>query len=299
MPKKERPYSMSKNYHVAPSLMIPMLILLILSLSHTVIADVGIPLNQQLQYKVSRTNLSGNDTELMNQLKEQTYWINVTVTTISGDQLTLSALNYNATNVSSNSTILLNCATGESTPEGAQRLFVPPSLNAGDNIRLEYPTNQTFTLNDTFITNYLGTPLETNLLSYDEIRNNTNYATVTANVTTHWEFYWDRTTGVLVEFNYTSNTSRTTGNGDSLVLAQNIDFRIISTTPLIPEFTPPTILLLVATATTISIACTLRTSSRSQQTRKEPNLHSRALCALLFKFSSSTNVGRRLLSMEA
>jgi hypothetical protein len=206
----------------------------------------------------------------MNQLKEQTYWINVTVAAVSGDQLTLSALTYNTTNISNNSTMSLNCATGESTPAGAQRLFVRPDLNAGDSIHLEYPNNQTYTLNDTFQTNYLGKPLETNLLSYDDIRNNTNYATVTANVTAHWEFYWDRITGALVEFNYTSSTNRTTVNNDSLVLVQNVEYRIISATPMIPEFTSTIILFFVATATTILIAYVSRFSNRSNP--KNPTL---------------------------
>jgi len=227
MQKKKEPQPMSSNSIAAWGLMVSLLFLLLVGLSQTAIAGVGIASNQQLKYGVSRTNLSGNDTELINQLKEQTYWINVTVITISGDLLTLSAVSYNSTDISSNSTILLNFATGESSPGGAQRIFVPANLNAGDSIYLEYPNNQTFTINNTVITNYLGTPLLTNLLSYDEIKNNSNYATVTANVTTHWEFYWDRTTGVLVEFNYTAYTNRTTGNSDSLTLAQNIDLKIL------------------------------------------------------------------------
>jgi hypothetical protein len=266
--KKKEPQPMSSNSIATWGLMVSLLFLLLVGLSHTAIAGVGIASNQQLKYRVSRTNLSGNDTELINQLKEQTYWINVTVITISGDLLTLSAVSYNSTDISSNSTILLNFATGESSPGGAQRIFVPANLNAGDSIYLEYPNNQTFTINNTVITNYLGTPLLTNLLSYDEIKNNSSYATVTANVTTHWEFYWDRTTGVLVEFNYTAYTSRTTGNSDSLTLAQNIDLKILSATPMIPEFHSLIIPFLLVTAITISIAHIIRTSPHSQQTQK-------------------------------
>ena len=248
--------------------MIPVLLILLSSLTFSANAAVGVGPNQQLQYKVTRTNLNGNDTELTDQLIEQTYWINVTVITIEGDTLTLRAISYNQTSTSSNSTMLLDCATGENTPTGAQRLFIPATRNAGDSIHLEYPDNRTFTLNDTFFTNYLGTPLLTNLLSYDENATNIDFATVTTNLTADWQFLWDHQTGTLVDFNYTIHTSRTIQNGDSLILTQNINLIILSATPMIPELNSPVIMLLAATTAVVIVIIFSKTKKSSQRQRK-------------------------------
>ena len=254
-------------------LMIPILLILLTSLAYSANAAAGVGPNQQLRYKVTRANLNGNDTELTDQLTEQTYWINVTVITIEGDTLTLRAISYNQTSTSSNSTMLLDCATGESTPTGAQRLFIPATRNAGDSIHLEYPDNKTFTLNQTLFTNYLGTPLLTNLLSYDENATNINYATVITNLTANWQFWWDQQTGTLVEFNYTIHTSRTIQNGDSLILTQNINLTILSATPMIPELNSLTIMLLAATSTVVTVIIASKTKKSSQRQRKPSEGH--------------------------
>jgi hypothetical protein len=249
-------------------IMIPILLILLAGLTYSADAAAGVGPNQQLQYKATRTNLNGNDTELMDQITEQTYWINVTVISIEGNLLTLRAISYNQTSMSSNSTMLLNCATGESTPTGAQRLFIPASRNAGDGIHLEYPDNKTFILNQTLVTNYLGTPLLTNLLSYDENATNVNYVTVTTNLTANWQFLWDQQTGTLVEFNYTIHTSRTIQNGDSLILTQNLNLIILSATPMIPELNSPAIILLVATTAVAAVIVASKTKKSSQRQRK-------------------------------
>jgi hypothetical protein len=243
-------------------------LILLASLTHSANAAVGVGIGQQLQYKVSRTNLSGNDTDIKDQIPEQTYWINVTVIAIEGNTLTLRTISYNETSTSSNSTMMLDSATGESSPEGAQRIFIPPTRNGGDALHLEYPNNKTFTLNETRLNNYLGRQLLTTLLSYDERATNASYASVTANLTSTWQFWWDQPTGTLVEFNYTIHTSRTADNGDLLELTQNLDLIILSATPMIPELNAPVIILIIVTTTATAVAIASKTKKSSQHSHE-------------------------------
>ena len=200
--------------------------------------------NQIFQYKFVRTNISGNDTDLIHQLPEQTFWMNMTVTAISGDLLAVQAFSYNLTVVSTSSTISIDYITGETTPTGGQRFFVPGNLGAGDEVHFAYPKDQTYKLNETSWQNYLGTMMQTNRLSYGDFEANSSYYGVTANVSNSWDFYWDKVTGVLDEFNSTATISRTATNGNLLLLVQNTDFRILWANPMIPEFDSPFAVLL-------------------------------------------------------
>ena len=221
------------------SLIAFLLCLSVLGLTRPVGAVLNVLPNQMFQYMVTRTNISGNDTDLIDQLEEQTYWINITVTTVSGDLLTVQAFSYNSTVVTTNSTMSIDHVTGETTPTGGQRFFVPGNLGAGDEVHFAYPEDRTYKLNETSWQNYLGTWMQTNRLSYGEFEANSSYYGVVANVSNSWDFYWEKVTGVLDEFNSTASISRTAENGDLLLLVQNIDLRILWANPMIPEFGSP------------------------------------------------------------
>ncbi len=220
-------------------LMAFMVCLSVLGLVRSVGAVLNVLPNQMFQYEFVRTNISGNDTDLIDQLEEATFWINMTVTAVSGDLLTVQAFSYNSTVVSNNSTISIDYVTGETTPTGGQRFFVPGNLGAGDEVHLAYPEDRTYKLNETSWQNYLGAYMQTNRLSYGDFEANSSYYGVVANVSNSWDFYWDKVTGVLDEFNSTANISRTVANGDLLLLVQNTDFRILWANPMIPEFDSP------------------------------------------------------------
>jgi hypothetical protein len=222
------------------SLIAFILCLSVLGLMRPVGAVLNVLPNQMFQYTLVRTNISGNDTDLIDQMPEQTFWMNMTVTAISGDLLTVQAFSYNSTVVSTNSTISIDYITGETTPTGGQRFFVPGNLAAGDEVHLAYPEDRTYTLNATsWQNNYLGTWMETNRLSCGDFEANSSYYGVVANVSNSWDFYWDKVTGVLDEFNSTASISRTATNGNLLLLVQNTDFRILWANPMIPEFDSP------------------------------------------------------------
>jgi hypothetical protein len=226
------------------SLIAFMLCLSVLGLMRPAGAILNVLPNQMFQYNFVRTNISGNDTDLIAQLPGQTFWMNMTVTAVSGDLLTVQAFSYNLTVVSTSSTISINYITGETTPVGGQRFFVPGNLGAGDEVHFAYPENQTYKLNETSWQNYLGIMMQTNRLSYGYFEANSSYYGVVANVSNSWDFYWDKVTGVLDEFNSTATISRTAANGDLLLLVQNTDFRILWANPMIPEFESPFVGLL-------------------------------------------------------
>ena len=239
MPFKYDVLSMSLVSFLMRALIAFMLCLSVLGLMRPVGAVLNVLPNQTFQYRFVRTNISGNDTDLIDQVKETTFWINMTVTAVAGDLLTVQAYSYNSTVVSTNSTISIDYVTGETTPTGGQRFFVPGNLGAGDDVHLAYPEDRTYKLNETSWQNYLGTYLQTNRLSYGDFEANSSYYGVVANVSNSWDFYWDKVTGVLDEFNSTATISRTVANGDLLLLVQNTDFRILWANPMIPEFDSP------------------------------------------------------------
>lgn len=208
---------------------------LILGLFRPVNAGVNIVSGQVFHYGVSETSVTGNDTQVIAELKQGAYWINMTVASVSGNSLKVNAMSYNSTYVSDSSTMQFNLVTGETVPAGGQRFFVPSNLGAGDGVSFAYPENQTLTLNETFWAKRFGVWMQTNHLSYNVVNVNANFTGVVANVSTFLNYYWEKGTGVLVDFNYTASSNRTV-NGDLLVVGEGVDLEILSVDPMIPEF---------------------------------------------------------------
>ncbi len=240
---------------------------LILGLSRPVDAGVSVVSGQFFRYGVSETSLTGNDTQLIAQLKEGAYWINLTVASVSGNSLTVNAVSYNSTFVSDSSTMQFNPVTGETVPSGGQRFFVPGNLGAGDGVSFVYPENRTLTLNETFWAKRLGVWMQTNHLGYDAVNVNVNFTGVVANVSTSLNYYWEKGTGVLVDFNYTASSNRTV-SGDLLVLGQSVDLEILSAYPMIPEF-GSLFYVLLAVMGTVSIVYVSRRWERSRTIRRK------------------------------
>jgi hypothetical protein len=236
------------------------------SCTHAVNAGVGIVSGQLFRYGVSETSLTGNDTQLIAQLTEGAYWINLTVASVSGNSLTVNAVSYNSTFVSDSSTMQFNLVTGETVPGGGQRFFVPGNLGAGDGVSFAYPENRSLALNETFWAKRLGVWLQTNHLGYDVVNVNANFTGVVANVSTSLNYYWEKGSGVLVDFNYTASSNRTV-NGDLLLLGESVNLEILSSDPMIPEF-GSLFYVLVAVMGTVSIVYVSRRWERFRTSRR-------------------------------
>lgn len=240
---------------------------LVLGLFRPVNANAGVVSGQSLHYGVSETSLTGNDTQLVAQMNEGAYWINLTVASVSGNSLTVNAVSYNSTYSSGSSTMQFNLVTGETVPGGGQRFFVPSGLGVGDGVTFAYPDNGTFTLRENSSWTYLlGVWVQTNHLAYNEVNVNANFtASVVANVSSSLDYYWEKGTGVLVGFNYTSNSNRTV-NGDLLLMGQSVELEILSANPMIPEYAS-IFTILLAVMGTVSIVYVSKRWERSRRSR--------------------------------
>jgi hypothetical protein len=241
---------------------------LILGLFRPINAGVSVVSGQFFHYGVSETSLTGNDTQLIAQLKEGAYWINLTVASVSGNSLTVNAVSYNSTYSSSNSTMQFNLVTGETVPSGGQRFFVPGNLGAGDGVSFAYPENRTLTLNENSSwTKPMGVWMQTNHLGYGVVNVNVNFTGVVANVSTSLNYYWEKGTGVLVGFNYAASSNRTV-NGDLLLFGESVDLEILSADPMIPEF-GSLFYVLVAVMGTVSFVYVSRRWERFRTSRRK------------------------------
>ena len=243
-----------------------LVLFLILGFFRPVNAGVGVVAGEFLRYGVSDTVLTGNDTQLIAELKGEAYWINLTVASVSGDSLSTNAVSYNSTYSTGSSTMRFNVVTGETVPGGGQRFFVPANLGFGDQVSFVYPENRTFTLNENSSwMKVMGVWMLTNHVGFDLVNVNANFTGVVANVSAFLDYYWEKGSGVLVGFNYTTSSNRTV-NGDLLLLGQSVSLGILSANPLIPEFDSLFYVVFVAVGT-VSIVYVSKRWMRSRMSR--------------------------------
>lgn len=119
-----------------------------------------------------------------------TLWVENTVLSVSGTSVTFKSLTHykNGTEVADEA--LVDVRTGVGT---GNMTFVSAGLAAGDSV-YTYSDFLNTRLNSTFLRAYVGLMRETNLL-------NVTYTSLGVNASQiQWnEFYWDSTTGILVE----------------------------------------------------------------------------------------------------
>jgi len=166
-----------------------------------------------------------------------TQWGEVTVTGISGTQITGNITSHykNGTEISTPGWVDVNTGNSLILTES----FISANLAAGDSEYTSSPYN-TNIINNTVTRTYLGVGRETNHLGYAYPGGST-------------DLYWDKTTGFLVEV-LVESTSQTFG----YTTTSSLDVQIISsnvwTVPEFPTWTPALLILIALTSAIMVIA---------------------------------------------
>lgn len=167
----------------------------------------------------------------------QTQWIRVTVTEVSGLQIsTRTATHYkNGTEISSDGSI--NLETGEGTGGG------PPFIgaNLGKGSLVNPSASERWYINETVIRTYRDGTRETNHLNLQRVQN----ASDVGEVILTYDYYFDKSTGALVEYTSEVYYSGVTSITTSKITSSNVW--------VIPEF-PSFIILPVFMIMTLFIA---------------------------------------------
>ena len=217
----------------------------------------GVAPGQFLHYSAV-PNVSGNDTVLKNYLTVgYSWWYNITVPSISGKNVTSQQVGYNNTAILGNYTSILDVETGSVTfinSSGGFEIYfvVAANLGVNDSIYLS-PQWESWRINETIMADYLGLQLETNHLRLTESAINNSYYGIVANVTWILNYYWDKSTGILLEEVLNATYSRSDGTGGVLVTYWDLQLLILSTYPVIPEFPSLIILPLFMIATLLAV----------------------------------------------
>ena len=202
----------------------------------------GVASGQFLHYSMNMTT-TGNDTELTSHMQQLQGLGNVTVLNVSGVNVTFHTLFYNATTNQTNTFILdiENCLQNGSSTPVFPSFFLAANLSEGDPIYV----GAAYYLNQTVVADYLGEQLETNHMVLTHNQTNANVYGYVANTTQTMQCYWERRTGILLDFRQEGEANRSDGMGG--VLVTHFQWRIlglvaIPSPPVIPEF--PSILIL-------------------------------------------------------
>lgn len=195
----------------------------------------GVAQNQSLRYELRFQHLSGNDTQMINRTPESLAWVNLTVLDISDNVLTLNQVQYNATSLLSNDTVLYDVGTGTSYPQMVL-MFISGNLSAGEPVFTAPGQIPGLFINETIVTDWLGQSLETNHMRIGSTLVNFSGFGIMADGTLISDYYWEKATGVAVDVVYVYNLSRPVGGGNQLVSVMKEEFRLISATPVVPEF---------------------------------------------------------------
>jgi len=182
----------------------------------------GVAPGQFLHYSASMA-ITGNDTELIPHILPMPQgWANVTVLSVSGVNVTYQTVFYNVTTKTSR-TDTLNIESG--LINGSSTVFPGPflaaNLSAGDPIYTALP----YYLNETVTADYLGLHLETDHLILSENQTNSNAYGYILNTTQTQHCYWERKTGIWLDWFVEGNTSRPDGAGG--VLVTHIQYRVL------------------------------------------------------------------------
>jgi hypothetical protein len=203
-------------------------------------ATVGVKKGDEFEYKTYSTFHSTLFDAPSPDLVElnQTQWQRVTVTDVSGSKISVQVLTHYKNGTEDVMDGFCDVYTGETTV--AQVAFIGADLNSYDTINPS--ASEPYYVNATLFRDYKDGQRETNLLEFDVTGENEQVGTY-SRIT---QYYFDKTTGVLVEFFYSFYY---TG------LETTIYFYIVSSNVwVIPEFPAWIILPLFVTVALSALA---------------------------------------------
>jgi len=206
----------------------------------------GVAPGQFLHYSFNQT-VSGNDTELISHIQQVQGWGKVTVLSVSGANITYQFDFYNGTTTQSNTAIFdveNGKANGSYSP--FPYFFIAANLSAGDPIYVGM--GDPFYINETMLTvGYLDLQLETDHAkrSFNQTNTEDYVSGYIVSITVTMQGYWERRTGIMLDYHVEINSSRS--DGADGVLATHLVRRILilsalPSPPVIPEF--PSFLIL-------------------------------------------------------
>jgi len=202
---------------------------------------VGVSVGNKFRYSPT-VSWSSNDTSATPSSDlvdaNNTLWGEVTVTGISGTNITTQITNHykNGTEATP-----MGGWKDVNTGAGNMTIFViSANLTAGDSVY----TSSSWIINETVLRTYSSVERETNHL---------NMTLSDGTQITGYDFYWDKSTGVLVE-----TLQETTNQTGTYTTRSSEDLQIISsnvwTVPEFPTWTPALLILIALTSVTIVIA---------------------------------------------
>jgi hypothetical protein len=198
---------------------------------------VGVSVGNKFRYNIIVT-WSSNDTSATppSDVVEanNTQWFDVTITAISGTNITTQITNHmkNNTELTGGGWKDVNTGSGNLT-----MFFISANLTAGDSVY----ASSSYKINETVPRTYLGGVRDT------------NHFNMTSPVIGTQSIYWDKSTGVFVEF-----LMETTTNMGAYTTTTSIGYQIVSSdlwvVPEFPSWTPLLLILISVTSATIVIA---------------------------------------------
>ena len=213
----------------------------------------GVAPGQYLHYSANMT-ASGNDTELMANIQQSQGWENVTVLDVSGVNVTFQMVFYNATN-NEESTEIFNVETGlVNGSGGGLMLFIAANLSAGNPVYIG--GSGAPLINETVTATYLGQQLETNHVNVSSNQTNVNQYGYVTNFTMTGQLYWERKTGIMLDYHVEGDIYRPDGVGGVLITHVYLRMLILSAVPpppAIPEFASFLILPIFIATTAFAI----------------------------------------------
>lgn len=226
----------------------------------------GVAPAQFLHYSINMT-VTGNDTELMtNAPQSQFAWGNATVLSVQNVSVTFQLVFYNET-TNQPATIMQDIETGQANFSMVEFYFAfyAANLSAGDPITAGYGNPPS--INETVIAEYLGQQLETNqlVISYGQTQGSVYGYLV--NYTSTVQSYWERKTGIILDYHVDQDCSRSDGAGGFLIT--QFEKRVlllfaVPSPPVIPEFPPSVVLTLFVAMTLLAIAVYARRLRRER-----------------------------------
>jgi len=225
----------------------------------------GVAPGQFLHYLINMT-VTGNDTELMtNAPQSQLAWGNVTVLSVLDVSVTFQLAFYNET-INQSATVLQNIETGQANYSMVEFLFAfyAANLSAGDPITAGYGNPPS--VNETVIADYLGQQFETNHLNISYSQTEGYVYDCLVNYTYSVQSYWERKTGIILDYLIVQDCSRSDGAGGVLITRFEKRILLLSAAPsppVISEF-PPSIVLALFMATTLLAITGYKKRTRAQ-----------------------------------
>jgi len=203
---------------------------------------VGVRVGNKFKYRPT-VSWSSNDTsatfpsELVD--ANNTEWGEFTVTGISGTNITMQWTTHykNGTETTMGGWVDVNTGAGNVT-------MFAISANLAENDSLYTSSYNTWFINETVPRTYSSTVRDTNHLNMTSLSGTLSY---------RYNFYWDKSTGVLVE-----QLREITNQTGTYTTATSLDVQIISsdvwTVPEFPTWTPALLILIALTSATMVIA---------------------------------------------